>query len=103
MNVRATGPVALMVVCAWLAACGGVDQKKFDAVYTAAKALQSEVQSSGNTPRPEARDRLKELDAEINALQDHTIGIQEANALHASAEAAEAYRHVTSCRARDRE
>jgi hypothetical protein len=85
---------AVAALCVFVLACGGgVDPQKFDAVYKAGNALQTEVQSSGTSPRPEARDRLKEFDAAIEALRDHTIGIREADALKAYADAADAYRY----------
>jgi hypothetical protein len=84
---------ALAVICVCAAACGGFDQQKFDAVYKAGSALQAEVQSSGATQRPASRDRLKEFDTAIDALRDHTIGIKEADALKAYADAADAYRY----------
>jgi hypothetical protein len=100
MTVRFLGAAA---VCLSLVACGGVDAQKFDAVYKAGKALQSEVQSSGNSPRLDARDRLKEFETAVNALQDHTIGIKEADALHAYDEAADGYRQFLRFRAMETE
>jgi hypothetical protein len=97
-------PIALAAFCVFVVACGGgVDQQKFDAVYKAGSALQVEVQSSGKAPRPEARDRLKEFDAAIEALRDRTIGIHEADALKAYADAADAYRYFLRFRALDPE
>jgi hypothetical protein len=86
-------PIALALVCTLAAACGGVDQKKFERVVSAGKALQSEVESTKGAPTSPARDRLKTFDAEIEALHDHTIGKQEVEALKAYAEAADAYRY----------
>jgi hypothetical protein len=83
----------LLAVCALIAACGGVDRQKFDAVYKAGSALQAELQSSHGLPGAQARDRLKEFDAEINALREKTIGTQEVEALKSYAEAADAYRY----------
>lgn len=100
MTVRFLGVAA---ACLSLVACGGVDAQKFDAIYKAGKALQAEVQSSGNTPRLEARDRLKEFETAINALQGHTIGIKEADALHAYDEAADGYRQFLRFRAMETE
>jgi hypothetical protein len=91
--------IALAVACAFVVCCGGVDQQKFAAVSKAGKALQAEVEANGRTPRPEARDRLKEFDNEIAALQDKTIGRQEADALTAYGDAAEAYRYFLRFRA----
>jgi len=93
------GPIALAVACAFVVCCGGVDQQKFAAVSKAGKALQAEVDANGRTPRPEARDRLKEFDNEIAALGDKTIGRQEADALTAYGDAAEAYRYFLRFRA----
>jgi hypothetical protein len=94
--------LAIAAVSIWMAGCGGVDQHKFERVYASGKALQAEVQSSGSGPaRTEARDRLKEFDAEINALRDHTIGIHESDALQAYAEAADAYRYFLRFRTLD--
>ncbi len=90
---RATALRVLAVACALVAACGGVDQQRFDAVYKAGNALQVELQSSRGQPGAQARDRLKAFDTEINALRDKTIGKQEADALTAYAEAADAYRY----------
>ena len=84
--------VALVAVCAFVVSCGGFDQKKFDAVHTAGKALQAEVQSGGRQPGPKSRERLKEFETAIAALEGHTIGIHEADALHSYTEAADAYR-----------
>jgi hypothetical protein len=83
---------ALVVACAFVTACGGVDTQKFDAAFKAGKALQAEVESSRGLPRSQSRDRLKEFDTEVSALHDRTIGRREADALQAYAEAAEAYR-----------
>jgi hypothetical protein len=92
-------PLALAVACAFVVCCGGVDQQKFAAVSQAGKALQAELEANGRTPRPEARDRLKEFDNEIAALHDKTIGRQEADALTAYGDAAEAYRYFLRFRA----
>jgi hypothetical protein len=93
-------PIALAALCVFVVACGGgVDQQKFDAVSKAGNALQAEVQSSGTAPRAEARDRLKEFDAAIEALRDRTIGIREADTLKAYADAADAYRYFLRFRA----
>ena len=94
---------ALAAACAFVVACGGVDQKKFDGVYKAGQALQVEVQSSGGVPGSQSRDRLKQFDTEINALRDRTIGTHEADALQAYAEAADAYRFFFRFRAVDPE
>jgi hypothetical protein len=92
-------PTALTAACMFVFACGGVDQQKFDQVFKAGKALQAEVQSSGGALSSQSRDRLKQFDAEIEALHDRTIGRQEADALQAYTEAAEAYRHFLRFRA----
>lgn len=84
---------ALAAVCACVVSCGGVDRQKFDRVYTAGSALQVEVQSSRGEPHSKSRERLKELDTEIAALQDRVIGIHEVDALHAYSQAADAYRY----------
>ena len=94
--------IGLAAACAFAAACGGVDQKKFDGVSKTGKALQVDVQSSGGVGSS-SRDRLKQLDAEINALRDRTIGTHEADALQAYAEAADAYRYFLRFRAIDPE
>jgi hypothetical protein len=99
---REAGFVGLAAACAVVVACGGVDRKKFDAVYSAGKALQAEVQSSRGLGSL-ARDRLKQFDTEIDALRDHTIGIHEADALKAYADAADAYRYFFRFRATDTE
>jgi hypothetical protein len=88
-----TRPIILAIICSLAAACGGVDQKKFEKVAAAGKALQAEVESTKGAPTSPARDRLKTFDAEIDALHDHTIGRQEVDALKAYAEAADAYRY----------
>ena len=93
----------LAAACAFVLACGGVDQKKFDGVSKAGNALQSEVQSSGGGSASKARDLLKQFDTEINALRDRTIGIHEADALKAYADAADAYRYFLRFRAMDPE
>jgi hypothetical protein len=95
--------LVLAVLCVAAAACGGVDKQKFDGVYKAGQALQTEVQSSGGVPRSPSRDRLKEFDTEISALHDRTIGRREADALQAYADAAEAYRTFLRFRALDTE
>ncbi len=100
--MRALIPV-LTLVCACAVACGGVDQQKFDAVYKAGKALQAEIESSRGAPTSPARDRLKEFDAAIDALRDHTVGRQESGALQAYAEAADAYRYFLRFRALETE
>ena len=66
--------MAVAAICALAVSCAGVDQQKFDRVYKAGAALQAEVQSNSGPPRPQSRDLLKELDTEIAALTDHTIG-----------------------------
>jgi hypothetical protein len=83
---------ALAALCALLPSCGGIDKQKFAPLHSAGQALQSEVESNRGLPRPQARDRLKQFDAEIAALRDRTIGRSEADALQAYAEAADAYR-----------
>jgi hypothetical protein len=95
MTTMAGRLVAVAAVCAGVMGCGGgVDRQRFDRIYTTGKALQSEVSSSGSGPvRAESRERLKEFDAEIDAVRDHTIGIHEADALKAYAESADAYRY----------
>ena len=95
--------IALAAACAFVVACGGVDQKKFDGVYKSGTALQVEVQSSGGVLGSQSRDRLKQFDTEINALRDRTIGTHEADALQAYAEAADAYRFFLRFRAIDPE
>jgi hypothetical protein len=92
---------AVAAACAVVVACGGVDQQKFDGVVKAGKALQDEVQSSGGGSPSKARDLLKEFDAGINTLRDHTIGIKEADALKAYADAADAYRYFLRFRTLD--
>jgi hypothetical protein len=93
--------MALVAACAIAISCGGVDQQKFDRVYQAGKALQAEVQSNAGLPRPQSRDLLKEFDAEIAALSDHTIGKRESEALQAYADAANAYRYFLRFRVLD--
>jgi hypothetical protein len=95
--------IAVFAVCAFVVACGGVDQKKFDGIYKAGQALQAEVQSSGGAPRSPARDRLKEFDSAINAVRDRTIGTHEADAVQAYADAADAYRYFLRFRGMDPE
>ena len=85
--------IASSLVCVLTVGCGGVDQQKFDGIYKAGKALQTEVDSTHGAPASPARDRLKEFDAAIDALRDHTVGRQESDALGAYAEAADAYRY----------
>jgi hypothetical protein len=92
-GVSLTRPIALLVACAVIVSCGGVDQQKFAAVSQAGKALQQEIESSHGAPNAESRDRLKQFDNEIAALHDKTIGRQEADALTAYGDAAEAYRY----------
>jgi hypothetical protein len=92
-------PIAVAVACGFVVCCGGVDQQRFAAAAKAGKALQAEVEANGRTPRPDARDRLKEFDNEIAALHDKTIGRQEADALTAYGDAAEAYRYFLRFRA----
>ena len=84
--------IALVAACVWVEACGGFDRQKFDAVYQAGQALQQEVQANGGQPRSQARDRLKQLETEVAALSDRTIGKRENDALQAYADAADAYR-----------
>ena len=104
MTATAVRLLVAAAVCVCVAGCGGVDQQKFDRVFKACKALQSEVQSSGSGPvRAELRDRLKEFDTEIDAVRDHTIGIHEADALKAYADAADAYRYFLRFRTLDAE
>lgn len=90
---RASATVVLVAACVWAAACGAVDQKKFDAVFKAGSELQAELQASRGQPGVQARERLKTFDAEINALRERTIGKQEVEALTSYAEAADAYRY----------
>lgn len=105
MTRVSAGLVAMAATCAGMIACGGgVDRQRFDRIYTTGKALQAEVQSSGSGPvHAELRDRLKAFDAEIDAVRDHTIGIREADALKAYAEAADAYRYFLRFRTLDLE
>ena len=94
---------ALAAVCALAVACGGVDQKKFDGLSKAGTALHEEVNLSGGGSASKARDLLKQFDTAIDALRDHTIGIHEADALKAYADAADAYRYFLRFRAIDTE
>ncbi len=105
MTTTAGRLLVAAAVCVCAAGCGGgVDQQKFDRVFKAGKALQSAVQSSGSGPvHAELRDRLKEFDAEIDAVRDHTIGIHEADAVKAYADAADAYRYFLRFRTLDAE
>ena len=83
--------VGATVVVAFVAACGTLDQKKFEAAYRAGKALQVEVNATGGTgPRCEALQ--KEFDTEVSALSGRERGKQEAAALQAYKEASDAYR-----------
>jgi hypothetical protein len=93
--------MGLVAACAIVMSCGGVDQQKFDKVYKAGKALQAEVESNVGLPRPQSRDLLKEFDAEIAALGDHTIGKRESEALQAYTDAANAYRYFLRFRVLD--
>jgi hypothetical protein len=93
--------MALVAACAVVISCGGVDQQKFDRIYKAGKALQTEVESNSGLPRPQSRDLLKEFDAEIAALSDHTIGKRESEALQAYTDAANAYRYFLRFRVLD--
>src|SRR3954467_7441689 len=98
-----TRSLVLVALCFVAASCGGVDKQKFDAVYKAGQALQTEVQSNRGLPRSQARDRLKEFDTEISALHDRTVGRREADALQAYADAADAYRTFLRFRTLDTE
>ena len=89
---RTARVIALLAACAWSAACGGFDPQKFAAVSQAGNALQQEVQTNGGQPRSQARDRLKQLETEVAALSDRTIGKRENDVLQAYADAADAYR-----------
>jgi hypothetical protein len=93
--------MAVVAACALLVSCGGVDQQKFDRVYQAGKALQTEVETNSGLPRPQSRDLLKEFDTEIAALTDRTIGRRESEALQAYADAANAYRYFLRFRVLD--
>jgi hypothetical protein len=93
--------LALVAACAVVISCGGVDHQKFDRIYKAGKALQTEVGSNSGLPRPQSRDLLKEFDAEIAALSDHTIGKRESEALQAYTDAANAYRYFLRFRVLD--
>ena len=87
--------IAIGLVCAGLASCGGVDTKKFEAVAGAGRALQQEVEATlKQPPRPQARDLLKKFDVEIEALHDKTIGRGESDALDAYAKAGDAFRSL---------
>ena len=92
MTSYAIRSAALVVVCAWVAACGGVDAKKFDAVMKAGAALQAEAKPVGGDDT-QARAKLKQFDTEIEAIRGHTIGAQEVEAFKAFAESADAYRY----------
>lgn len=83
---------AITLVCAGLAGCGGVDAKKFDAVYQTSQALHQEMQTGAGQARPQSRDLLKQFDTGIEALRGKTIGKSENDALQAYVEAADAYR-----------
>jgi hypothetical protein len=92
MTLQRIRAVALVVCCAGLASCGGVDRQKFDAVVKAGQAVQAAAKPVGGDDT-QARARLKEFDAQIEALRDHTIGAQEVEAFKAFAEAADGYRY----------
>lgn len=82
----------LAIACACVVGCGGVDRQKFDGVVKAGAALQA-VATPVRGDDAQARARLKQLDSEVDALRDHTIGAQEVEALKAFAEAADGYRY----------
>lgn len=93
--------IALVTGCALVAACAGVDKQKFEPVSKAGKDLQAEVPSSNTLPPPQFRDRLKQFDNEIAALQGKTIGQREVDALKAFSEAADAFRYFLRFRVLD--
>ena len=68
-----------------------VDQKKFDGVYRAAKALEVDIDITDGVSVAQSRVLLKQLQTEVSLLQGRTNGQREADALAAYVEAADAY------------
>ena len=86
-------PLMISIVIGAAVACAAsdrVDQKKFDAIYRAGKALQVEVRTTGGTGN-KARELNQQFKTEVSMLQGRTSGKRDAAALQAFVEASDAY------------
>ena len=82
-----------LVWCVALASCsGGVDQKKFEAVYRAGKAIEAGTDTGVNYPQ--YTQLLQQFQTEIAVLNGRTSGDAETKALNAYTEALNAYRQA---------
>lgn len=90
---RVTSLVLSAVYCLSLYACDGLDQKKFDQVYRAGKALQVEIESTGGSGGRRSDELLKQFKTEISAIYGRTKGAGEEAALRSFKEASDAYEH----------
>jgi len=94
----ALGFVTMVAILA--AGCDRVDQKKFDAVYRAGKALEVDM-STGLVHISESEKLVKQLKTEISVLDGRTNGNREADAVRAYGDAADAYGHFLDVRSMD--
>jgi hypothetical protein len=91
--------VLVMVVAMVTSGCGDqVDQKKFDALYRAGKAVEVDVGNSGSVRVPASEQLLEQLNTEMSLLEGRTAGEKEAAALRAYGSAGEAYKSFLAIR-----
>jgi len=85
-------PLGLLVMLAIVASgCDRVDQKKFDAMYRAGKALEVDIDNSSSVRIPVSEMLLKQFKTEMALLKGRTAGKKEEAALRAYDDAADAY------------
>jgi len=99
MSKNGASVVVLAIGCV-VSACGNVDQKKFDPVYRAGKALEIEVNATGGASA-RSNELAKQFQTEVSALSGRARGTRETQALQAYAEAGDAYEFFIRFRSLD--
>jgi hypothetical protein len=85
--------LTVLIVSAIAVSCGsGVDQKKFDALYRAGKAVEIDIDNSSAVQVAHSERLPNQFRTEISLLQGRTNGKAEADALPAYEMAAAAYK-----------
>ena len=83
---------AVVVSAIFSSGCNRVDQKKFDALYRSGKAIEVDLENSSAGRVVASEQLLKAFKTEISSLQGRTGNENEAAALKAYSDAADAYR-----------
>lgn len=93
VTAKALALCFLLLVGSVMWGCSRVDQKKFDAVYRAGKAIEVDLNNSIGYQPVVSEQLLKQLQTEASLLDGRTSGRKEAAALRAYLDAAEADKH----------